>query len=66
MILKPVLLKTEGPMAQTNKIGVDFMISILIFVENWLLYRDIHDFSVRLRTGSNPADINRFRSHTGK
>ena len=23
-----------------------------------------HDFSVWLRTGSNPADINRFRSHT--
>ena len=26
----------------------------------------MHDFSVRLRTGSNPEDINRFRSHTGK
>ena len=24
----------------------------------------VHDFSVWLRTGSNPADINRFRSHT--
>ena len=26
----------------------------------------IHDFSVLLRNGSNPADINRFRSHTEK
>ena len=26
----------------------------------------IHDFSVWLRTVSNPADINQFRSHTGK
>ena len=25
----------------------------------------IHDFSVSLRKGSNPADINRFGSHTG-
>ena len=25
----------------------------------------IHDFSVWLITGSNPADINRFRSNTG-
>ncbi len=26
----------------------------------------MHAFSVWLRTGSNPADSNRFRSHTGK
>ncbi len=26
----------------------------------------IHDFSVWLRTGSNPVDCNRFQSHTGK
>ena len=39
-----------------------FMISNLIFVENYA----IHDFSVLLRTGSNPPDINRFRSHTVK
>ena len=25
-----------------------------------------YDFSVRLRTSSNPADINQFRSHAGK
>ena len=29
------------------------------------LIRFIHDFSVWLRIGSNPADINRFRSHNG-
>ncbi len=26
----------------------------------------MNDFSVWLRTGSNPADINRFQSHNGK
>ena len=36
------------------------MIYILIFVENCLQYDAIHDFSVGLRIGSNPADINRF------
>ena len=34
-------------------------------MENCLLYDAIQDFSVRLRTGCNPADITRFRSHTG-
>ena len=61
--LKPVLLSTK---AQANKTGIDFMIFILIFVENCLQYDAIHDFSVWLRTGSYPADINRFRIHTGK
>ena len=28
-------------------------------------FNAIHGFSVLLRTGSNPADINRFRSYTG-
>ena len=42
------------------------MIFILIFVENCLYYDAIHDFSVWLRTGSNPADISWFRSDTGK
>ncbi len=39
---------------------------VLIFVENCLYCDAIHDFSVWLRNGSNPADINRLRSHTGK
>ena len=29
-------------------------------------YNAIHDLTVRLRTGSNPVDFNRFQSHTGK
>ena len=35
-------------------------------MENYLQYDAIHDFLVWLKTNSNPADINRFRSHTGK
>ena len=39
--------------------------SFVIFIKS-LKYDAIHDFSVLLRTGSNPADINRFLSHVGK
>ena len=35
-------------------------------MESCLLYDAIDDFSVCLRTVCNPADINQFRSHTGK
>ena len=38
-----------------------FFFFILIFIENCLSYDAIHE-SVWLRTGSNPADINRFWS----
>ena len=38
---------------------------VIKFVENCLQYDAIRDFSVLLRTSSNLADINRFRSHTG-
>ncbi len=31
-----------------------------------MYYDATHDVSVWLRTGSNPADSNRFQSHTGK
>ena len=34
-------------------------------MENCLQYNAMHDFTVCLRTGSNPADVNWFRSHTG-
>ena len=37
-----------------------------ILVEIFLYYDAIHDPSVWLKTGSIPADINRFQSHTGK
>ena len=35
-------------------------------MENCLYYDDIHDFSVLMRTGSNPAHINWFKRYTGK
>ena len=49
-----------------RELSADFMIFILIFVENCLWFDSIHDFSVWLRTGSILTDSNRFRSHTGK
>ena len=47
----------ERPKTWANNTGINVMIFILIFVENCLYY-DIHNFSVWLRTGSNPSDIN--------
>ena len=35
-------------------------------MKNCLQFDAIHDFSERLRIGTNPANINRFESHTGK
>ena len=50
---------SEGPKAaRANKASINFMIFILIFVENCLSNVDIVNFSVSLRTDSNPADIN--------
>ena len=51
---------------KTNKTGMNLIIIIFMFVENSMQYYTLHYFSVWLRTGYNPADINRFRSHTGK
>ncbi len=56
----------EGTKARAEKTGINFMIFILIFVENCLQFDAVHNFSVCLRTGYNPTDINRFRSHTWK
>ncbi len=39
--------------------------SIFIIVKNCPYYDAMHDFSDWLGTGSNPADDNRFRGHTG-
>ena len=64
-MLKPVLLASMGQRPGLTKL-VLILFFILIFVKNCLLYDAIQDFSVWLRIGSNPADINRFRSHTGK
>ena len=44
------------------KTGIDFMIFILLFVENYSKCYTIQDFAEWLGTGSNTADINRFRS----
>ena len=54
----------EEPKALANKTGVDFHSNICGKLS--VIYDAIHDFSVWLKTGSKPADINRFRSHTGK
>ncbi len=53
-------------MAMINKTGIYSTIFILLFVGNCLQYDTIYVFSVQLRTSSNPANINRFRSHTGE
>ena len=44
--IKTTFLSPKGRMFELTKL------------ENCLLYDAIHDFSVLLRTGSNPADIN--------
>ena len=62
--IKTSFVIPSGPKSWANKSDINFMIFILISVENCLKYDAIHDFSVRLRTDSNPADINRFQSHT--
>ena len=54
--MKTSFVTPEGHKA--IKTGIDFMIFILIF--NFLLYDAIHDFSVLLVFGSNPADIYKF------
>ena len=51
---------------KTNKTGMNLIIIIFMFVENSMQYDTLHDFSVWLRTGYNPADINRFLSHIVK
>ena len=57
----------EGPKSQANKInGINIKTFILTFEEYCFKCDTIHDFSLWLRTSSNPADINQFQSHTGK
>jgi len=64
--IKISFVSSKGPKARANKTSINFIIFISIFVKNCLLFDAIHDFSVWLRIGSNPVDINRFQSHTGK
>ena len=63
--IKTIFLAPKGPKTRANNAGIDIMIFILIFVKNCRYYDAKHDFSVWPRTGSNPADIHPFRSHTG-
>ena len=58
--IKTSIVSPERTKARANKTVINFMIFILIIVQN------CHDFSVWLRNGSNPPDINRFWSHTRK
>ncbi len=51
---------SQASQAKANKTGFN------ILIVHFYIHRKldmIQDFSVWLRTGSNPADINRFRSH---
>ena len=64
--MKNYLNKTSFLSHERPKTGIDFMIFILICLENCQQYYAILSCSVWLRTGCYPADINRFRSHTGK
>ncbi len=48
--IKTSFVSREGPKARADKTGINFMIFILIFVENCLYFDAIHDFSVWLRT----------------
>ena len=53
-------------MARANRIIINFMIFILIFVKNVMYFNSKHDLSIWLRIGSNPADMCLFQSHTGQ
>ena len=52
--------------ALKTKLVLTFWFFILLVLENCLLHDTILDFSLWLRIGVNPADNNRFRSHTRK
>ena len=65
MKIKPRFVRPDWLKARSNKTDISFMVFILIFLENCLYYDAMHNFSVWLRTGYIPADINRFRSDAG-
>ena len=48
-------------MPRLTKHGINIMILNLICTEHCLYYPAIHNFSVWLRTSSNPADINNLK-----
>ena len=59
--IKTSFINPDLHKARANNTGINFMIFMLIFVENFcnMMNDDIHNFLVWLGTGSNP-------SHTGK
>ena len=60
--IKTSFVCPTGPNARAYEIVIHIMIFMLLFIEKYLKYDTIHDFSVWLRTGSNLADINRFQT----
>ena len=62
--IKIGFVKPMGPKSQASETGNILRIFIFMFMENCPLYDAIH--VVWLRNGSNPADIERFPSQTGK
>ena len=56
-MIKSNFVSPEGPNVRASKTGIYFIIFILLFVENCLLYDAIYDCS---------AEINPFRNHTKK
>ena len=55
--IKTSFVSPEGSKARVDKTGFNFMICVLIFVGNCLSFDAIHNFSVWLRIGSNPAIV---------
>ena len=58
--IKNSFVGPEGPKVRTSKTGINFMIHILISIENCLKYDDTDDFNYGCEPV--PANINRFRS----
>ena len=53
------------PQTCANKTGFNIMKEHFNIRRKLHIIKQINDFSVLLRTSSNPEDINRFQSHTG-
>ena len=61
-MIKTSFVSPEMPKARANILVLILWLFIFIFVGKLEKYDTIHEFSVWIRTDSNPADINRFRS----
>ena len=55
------MIKTRANITDFNIMIVHYYICRKLHI-----IHTIHDFPILLKSGSNPADIIRFRSHTGK